>query len=536
VELLRHFRDCAGSSAWPARRRPPFCSAACRAVAPVRGWLARLGGNVVTDDLDPHGRRLPIKLDSTSNGEFAPVPLDASLAGANTLASEWADRCAKRLGLARREFMVSACGAASTLLAFNAAHAAAERRGGFFEVSADAALEPQLAQAELGKSEFIFDVQGHFVNPTGAWLKTVPAGAKPLSNFEKAQCGLAQDPGDRSYLRCLSGDEFVKDVFLDSDTDIMVLSFVPSTREGEPLTIEEAAATRAIVDRMQGSKRLILHGRVNPNQKGDVEDMARLVGFGVTAFKTYTQWGPTGTGFWMTDDVGVAFVEQARKLGVRNIAIHKGLAFGPKSYEHSTCRDIGPIASRFPDMNFLIYHSGYVVGEVEGPYDPSRTDGVDGLVTSLLKAGVKPNSNVYAELGSTWRFVSMRDPTSAAHLMGKLFKYVGQDNVLWGTDSIWYGSPQDQIQAFRRFQISDELQAKYGYPRMTPELRRKVFGLNAARPYNLDAESLRRYVGTDAVARERATYAERPNPSFATYGPRTRREFVNLLRASGGGP
>ena len=87
----------------------------------------------------------------------------------------------------------------------------------------------------------------------------------------------------------------------------------------------------------------------------------------MVAFKTYTQWGPSGTGFWMTDDVGVAFVEKARKLGVRNICIHKGLDFGPKSYEHSTCRDIGPIAKQFPDMNFLIYHSGFVSSKPEGP-------------------------------------------------------------------------------------------------------------------------------------------------------------------------
>jgi uncharacterized protein len=490
----------------------------------------------VSEDLDPHGRRLPIKLDSTSNGEFAPIPLDDSLRRANHLASEQADGFARRLGLGRRDFLVSSCGAASTLLAFNAAHAAAQRTGGFFEVSADAALEPQLAQAQLGKKEFIFDVQGHFVNPTGAWLKTVAPGSKPLSNFEKAACELAKGPGDRSYLGCLSGDEFVKDVFLDSDTDIMVLSFVPSTREGEPLTIEEAVATRALVERMEGSKRLMLHGRVNPNQRGDMEDMERLKGFGVTAFKTYTQWGPSGDGFFMTDDVGVAFVEKARKLGVRNIAIHKGLPFGPRSYEHSTCRDIGPIAKRFPDMNFLIYHSGYVAGKAEGPYDPKRTDGVDSLVTSLLQAGVKPNSNVYAELGSTWRFVSTRDPNSAAHMMGKLFRYVGQDNVLWGTDSIWYGSPQDQIQAFRTFQISDELVAKHGYPKMTPQLRAKVFGLNAAKPYRLNVGDIRRYTEADAVSHEKANYVERPNPSFATYGPKSRREFMNLSRLSGGGP
>ena len=316
----------------------------------------------------------------------------------------------------------------------------------------------------------------------------------------------------------------------------MVLSFVPSTREGEPLTIEEALATRDIIEKMEGAKRLMLHGRVNPNQKGDVEDMERLARLGVSAFKTYTQWGPGGVGFWMTDDAGVAFCEHARKVGVRNICIHKGIPFGPKSYEHSTARDIGPIAKRFPDLNFLIYHSGYVPGKDEGPYDPKRADGVDALVTSVLEAGVKPNSNVYAELGSTWRFVSMRNPTTAAHTLGKLFKYIGEDNVLWGTDSIWYGSPQDQIQALRTFQIAEELRDKHGYPTMTPALRAKVFGLNAMKPYGLSADELRRHNEKDAVAQSRLAYSEQPNPSFATYGPRTRREFLALRSWHGGEP
>jgi predicted TIM-barrel fold metal-dependent hydrolase len=487
-------------------------------------------------DVDPQGQRLPIKLDSTSNGEFVPVPLDDSLHAANALASQWAESFARKLNRSRRSFLVSACGAASTLLAFNAAQAREGQSGGFFEVSKEAALEPQLAAAELGKKEFIFDVQGHFVNPTGAWVRALPQGAKPLSEMPKAACELSKGASERSYLNCLSADEFIKDVFLDSDTDIMVLSFVPSTREGEPLTIEEALATRDIVEKMQGTQRLMLHGRVNPNQKGDMEDMERLAKLGVVAFKTYTQWGPDGKGFWMTDDAGIAFVEKARQVGVRNICIHKGLPFGQRSYEHSTCRDIGPIAKRFPDVNFLIYHSGYVVGKEEGAYDPKRTDGIDALITSLLSAGVKPNSNVYAELGSTWRFLSMRDPTSAAHALGKLFKYAGENNVLWGTDSIWYGSPQDQIQAFRTFQIAEELRETHGYPAMTPSLRAKVFGLNAAKPYKLSpAEILQRTKG-DAVAQNRLAYSEAPNPSFTTYGPRTRREFLNLRQWQGSEP
>jgi uncharacterized protein len=481
---------------------------------------------------EPPDHRLPIKLDSTSNGEFAPRPLDATSRHANALARESAGRLSRRLGQSRREFLASGCGAAATLLAINAAHAATGRPGGFFQLSAEAATEPEVAAAELGKREFIFDVQGHFVNPTGAWLGKVPEGAKPLSGMPKAGCGIGS--GERGYLECLGPEEFIKDVFMDSDTDLMVLSFVPSRRDAEPLTIEEAAATRAIVERLEGSHRLLLHARVNPNQPGDVEDMDRLAGFGISAWKTYTQWGPDGKGFWMTDDVGIAFVERARKLGIRNICIHKGIPFGRQSYEHSTCRDIGPIAKRFPDVNFLIYHSGWVPGAPEGPYDPARTDGVDALVTSLLEAGVAPNSNVYAELGSTWRFVGLREPDSAAHTLGKLLRYVGEDNVLWGTDSIWYGSPQDQIQAFRSFQIAPELRETLGYPQITAELRRKVFGLNAARPYALPLDELRRRTGADAIAQEKSAYLERPEPAFVTYGPKTRREFLNLLRLNGG--
>lgn len=53
-------------------------------------------------------------------------------------------------------------------------------------------------------------------------------------------------------------------------------------------------------------------------------------------------------------------------------------------------------------LNWEIAHSAVSVG-------------IDALVTSVLEAGIKPNSNVYAELGSTWRFLSMRDPTHRCH-------------------------------------------------------------------------------------------------------------------------
>jgi predicted TIM-barrel fold metal-dependent hydrolase len=484
--------------------------------------------------IDAEGKRLPIKLDATSNGEFVPVPLSPTNRAANRRAHEAATENAKRLAVSRRRFLISACGAATALLAFNSANAAAGKGGGFFEIEPDAAVEPQLAQARVGgKGEFIFDVQGHFVDPTGAWVKTAPADAFKWS--PKASCKLGAKPGARSYLDCLGPEEFVKDVFLDSDTDMMVLSFVPSRRDTEPLTIQAADAVRRIVDRMEGTHRLLLHGRVNPNQPGDLESMDELKErWKISAWKTYTQWGVDGRGYFLSDDVGTRFIEKARKLGVRVICVHKGLPFGPQSYEHSQCSDIGVVAKRFPDVSFLVYHSGFVTGVAERAYTGrGASDGIDTLIRSLIENDVKPNSNVYAELGSTWRFL-MREPTSAAHALGKLIKYCGEGNVLWGTDSIWYGSPQDQIQSFRTFQIAPELRAKHGYPEITPALRAKIFGLNAARVYAINPEEVKKHTRADRIAQERFAYSEHPEPNFLTRGPKTRREFLNLLRWNGG--
>jgi uncharacterized protein len=478
---------------------------------------------------DPDGTRLPIKLDATTNGEFAPIPLSPVHRMARRLGFDAATRHARKLGLSRRAFLVSAGGAASTLLAMNAAYAARGPRGGYFDIPAESALDLQLARSTLDRNDFIFDVQGHFVNPTGAWLDTLPPGARPLRFTQNKACAASNAPG-LGYLSCIGPDQFLKDVFLDSDTDLIVLSFVPSTRKGEPLTIEEATATAQIVEKMQGTHRMYVHGRVNPNQEGDLDAMDMLAEkYPIAAWKTYTQWGPDGKGFFLDDAPGIELIEKARKLGIRTIAVHKGLPFGPQSYEHSTCADVGRVAKRYPDVAFLVYHSGFVPDRREGPYDPRRTDGIDALVTSLQRNGVPPNSNVYAELGSTWRFL-MRDPDAAAHALGKLLKYVGEDNVLWGTDSIWYGSPQDQIQAFRTFQISPDFAYRFGYRRISRAVRAKVFGRNALKIYRVQEDVLKRRLSGDRVTLDRDRYREEPDPAFVTYGPKTRREFLNLQR------
>jgi hypothetical protein len=94
--------------------------------------------------------------------------------------------------------------------------------------------------------------------------------------------------------------------------------------------------------------------------------------------------------------------------------------------------------------------------------------------------------NVYAELGTTFAATVTTFPTVCAHMLGQLLKYWGPDRIVFGSDSLWYGAPQWQIEALWRFQIPEALAAKYGYPRLDEKARRKILGLNSARLYKLD--------------------------------------------------
>jgi hypothetical protein len=469
---------------------------------------------------------LPIKLDTTSNGEFAPVALDAAAQHARASAREELTKAADRVGMDRRRYLVSTLGAAATLGAFNRAFARAGRTGGSYALAPEAPYELAAAQAALAGDEFIFDVQLHHVNPKGAWRQK--AGPEAFKGMPNSRCGKAD------HIECFSSGALLKDVFMDSDTAMGVLSHVPGGVDTNPLDFEAAGATREAANALDGTERLLLHGRSMPTLAGELAGMdTQAARYKLAAFKTYTQFGPRdgAAGFHLDDDrYGTPFIERARKLGVKRIAVHKGLAFGPRGYEFSTARDIGPAARRHPDMTFLVYHAGFDTGVREGPYDPDAKAGVDVLVRSMQEAGNPPN--VYAELGSTWRFV-MRDPDQAAHLLGKLLKTFGEDRLLWGTDSIWYGSPQDQIQAFRAFQIAPALQDRHGYPALTAALKRKVFGLNAARVYGLQPDAVRKKLRSDGVQRRKAEYVNDPRPSFATYGPRDRAEFLAFRRLHG---
>ncbi len=430
---------------------------------------------------EPPDPGLPIKLRPCGNGEFDPSPATPVAREVLRQADRVIDDKVRRLGMSRRDFLRSSLGSATILSLLAACTRESGQTGGTFDVdpeptptsgsspgssftsSTDPTLDEEAAEAAVGSldQELIFDVQGHL-------LELGPGQGAP--GFPQSACGEA-DPGD-----CYSIDHFLELLFVDSDTHLVMLSAIPFS----PGALSPEVMERAIeaADRIGCADRVFMQGESFPTSVG-LEAMADVADrFPVRAFKTYTHSG--GPPWRLDDDTGQAYLAQVEALGVPIVAVHKGLSAGDR---WSSPADVGPAAAANPGVDLLVYHSGYENGVVEGPYDPAAPgDGIDRLVASVEGAGIGPGGNVYAELGSTWRNLMTR-PDEAAHTLGKLLVAFGEDNVLWGTDSIWYGSPQDQIEAFRTFQITDEFQERFGYPALTPEIKRKILGHNAARVF-----------------------------------------------------
>jgi hypothetical protein len=144
------------------------------------------------------------------------------------------------------------------------------------------------------------------------------------------------------------------------------------------------------------------------------------------------------------------------------------------------------------------------------------------------------DKNVYAELGSVWFVATIFGAEAQAHLIGKLVKHLGENNVVWGSECTWFGSPQTQIETFRSLTIPEQMQQEHGYPALTAELKAKILGGNAARLYGIDPEATRCAVDASRLAQHKRDL----DAEFGRYrwalsqplGPRSRAEFVRLQR------
>jgi predicted TIM-barrel fold metal-dependent hydrolase len=463
---------------------------------------------------------LPLPTRLVSNEEFLPLPQTAKQRAVEYRILADAARLAPRLGLSRRDFLRTSGGMAASLLAMNAVF------GRFFDVLPAEAADPVMFRARTGDGVFVFDLQLHYVGSgydphdeeegrRGAVSKRGLLGLRRSSRRLNPKLA-----ADRGTLADLSWENFVKEVFLDSDTAIGLISTPPGPYPQEAVVPpKEMTHIRDEINRITQSRRMLAHGLITPQLgQADLDFMdLQAATLKVDAWKGYTGAAPKGFDRgWFVDDEKIAYpmLERARKLGVKRVCLHKGLPLGPVAdFNHP--RDLIKAARDFPDIDFIAYHSGLLGVPATGQSAevPWTSD------FCRMRKREPALRNLYMELGSTFGQLVTTNPTACAHLIGQVVDAFGADHVLWGTDSIWYGSPQWQIEAFRRFEIPQALVDQHGYAPLTRQVKAQIFGLNAARVFGVDASARLNEIPRDYLSQMKMAYRdEGAVPSHRWYG------------------
>jgi len=299
-------------------------------------------GNRYAFRLSPGMRRgvtsetpLPTRL--VSNEEFPPLPQTAAQRRVEETILAEAGRLAPRLGLSRRDFLRTSGGVATSLLAMNAVF------GRFWDVQPVEAADAAAFKERSGDRFFIFDVQLHYV---GAGYDPRNEEASRHGAVSKgALLGLRQGSrrlnpklaSDRGTMADLAWANMVKEVFLDSETDIGLISTPPGPYPQEAVVPpKEMTHIRDEINRVTRSRRMLAHGLITP-QLGQVDlDFMdqQAAQMKVDAWKGYTGAAPKGFDRgWFVDDEKIAYpmLERARKLGIKRVCLHKGLPLGPVS-------------------------------------------------------------------------------------------------------------------------------------------------------------------------------------------------------------
>ena len=485
--------------------------------------------------------RSPVPTRMISNGEYMPAEQTEKQKQVEAHIQELAETTSKRIGVDRRRFLTSTAGKAAAFLAMN------EVFGRFFDVDLVDMLEPAAyAQSGAPRDLFVFDDQLHMVRGSqkggGAPLRAIAQGSSSAPAF-------TTNPYNPKALRDERGDvwgvwnpalvglpvtsanaqivRFIKDVFLDSQITIGLLSNVTASAvmigteerpprniqeslRGEILTAAQTAAARNFVNEISGSTRMLAHGLLYVGkgnlayiqEQTDKHEPDSWKGYNISNAAKVDDDPNSPMRQWRHDDEEVAYptfelIEKnyrklkGKKPGYNNICVHKGLAPGPPDPLRGHPGDLPKAAKDWPNLNFITYHACiqpalFLYESLEEVKSGKLRGGVPDISWTTEYAQIAaPFKNIYAEIGTTWASSVVTFPTVAAHIMGQLMKFMGPDRIVFGSDSVWYGSPQWQIDAFWRFQIPQEMREKYGYPELTLEAKRKILGLNSAKLYGI---------------------------------------------------
>ncbi|WP_229736346.1 amidohydrolase family protein [Novosphingobium endophyticum] len=428
-----------------------------------------------------------------ASDEYLPIPQTAKQHEAEQRLYAYADGIAPKLGMSRRRFFQTSAGMAAGFLALN------DTFGLLFSVSAAEAAAPEQASERAGAlaDQFIMDMHTHFLRDDTRLTQFVR-----LRKWVAAKGWNSQLAEGGQTIEDLKFDNYFKEVFLDSDTKVALISSAPSEiPEDWFLTNRQMADARERVNASAGSKRMMTHAIITPERPGWLDDLDAALELKPDSLKGYTVGDNTHKELarhpWRMDsEETYRGYEKAAAAGIRNICVHKGL-WGrtmderfPILAPYARVGDVAQAAKDWPQLNFIIYHAGYRLDDPGWALAEFERTGRIEWVTDLAQIPEKHGiTNVYADLGQIFAQTLIAQPRICAAIMGQLIKGLGADHVCWGTDAVWTGSPQWQIEGLRRLEIPEDMQKAHGFSPLGPangEVKAAIFGRNNAQLYGLD--------------------------------------------------
>jgi predicted TIM-barrel fold metal-dependent hydrolase len=329
------------------------------------------------------GEPTPIPTQIVASDEYFPAAQNAKQREVEARLMAMGDALAKRQGISRRRFFQSAAGMAAAFVAMNQTY------GDLFAATPAEAATPELADARAAglKQQFIMDMHTHFLRDdtrlTG-FVNMREAVGKAGWNPELA--------GKPQTIEDLKFDNYFKEIYLDSDTKVALISSAPSDIiQDWFLTNEMMATAREQVNAKAGSKRMFAHAIFTPGQPGWMEALDHAISLRPDSFKGYTIGDNTHKDSshypWRMDDEKLMYPAYQRMLdaGIRNVCVHKGLF--PPSLDrrfpnlrgYADVSDVGQAARDWPRLNFIIYHSGIAMSaKAQIPPRPWRSSTAPG--------------------------------------------------------------------------------------------------------------------------------------------------------------
>jgi len=428
---------------------------------------------------DETGFASPIPTQIVSSDEYLPAPQTEKQREVEARLKEVGAMLAKRQGMTRRHFFQTAAGMAASYMVMNQVY------GELFAVSEAEAATPEKAEERAGtlKNQMIFDAHTHFLrdDPSAAFRDPTRPGGLMWQRALVTRLGWNRDlAGREPSVDDLKFDNFFKEVYLDSDTKVALLTNAPSDSPSDWLLPQEQVfKTRDKVNSEAGSRRMLAHYTITPGQPEWLEGIDRAIEeHKPDGWKGYTigdiiLTNAPRSAYKLDDEkLMYPFYEKAVKAGIKNVCIHKGLfpllaeERQPRLAEHAAVGDVGRAAKDWPQLNFAIYHSAYrhLGGSPADGMNEWEQRGRLSWLSDLAEIPAKYDvTNVYGDLGSIFAWTVIAQPRLAAAMLGTLIKGLGADHVVWGTDCVWTGSPQWQIEALRRLEIPEDMQKRHDF-------------------------------------------------------------------------